>query len=64
MKHFSVAPLDQHLMLDGQEISAENEMTLSALRIFPGAVIYLKADEPQEDSIFLDDITTGCFCYK
>ena len=59
MKHFSVAPFDQHLTLDGQEISAENDVTLSALRIIPGTVIYLKADEPQEDPIFLDDINTG-----
>ena len=43
MKLFSVTPFDQHLYLDGRDITKEcDKDTLASLHILPGSVIYLK----------------------
>ncbi|KAK3102469.1 hypothetical protein FSP39_011588 [Pinctada imbricata] len=45
MKLFSVPPFDQNLFLDGIALK-DNATTLSELRVAPGAIILLQADEP------------------
>ena len=54
MKEYSVPPFDQNLTISGIALS-DNEATLKDLRIPPGAVIDLVADEPQEDAAFLEE---------
>lgn len=41
MKKFQVAPFDQHLSCNGQDLN-DNQATLAALRIFPGTTIILQ----------------------
>ncbi|KAK3608096.1 hypothetical protein CHS0354_004752 [Potamilus streckersoni] len=55
MKLFSVPPFDQNLSLNGTPL-VENSETLSSLRIMPGSIIMLKADEPVEDPMLLEDM--------
>ncbi|XP_076315892.1 ubiquitin carboxyl-terminal hydrolase 48-like [Tachypleus tridentatus] len=54
MKLFSVAPYDQNLILDGKPL-VNNQARLSRLRIYPGSLILLKADEPSEEIIIMED---------
>ena len=54
MKPFSAAPMDQHLFLNGEEICGEKS-SLSDLKITPGAVVYLRVDEPCDDPMFMED---------
>ncbi|ELU17396.1 hypothetical protein CAPTEDRAFT_178380 [Capitella teleta] len=56
MKVFSVPPFDQNLICNGRELKGNTD-TLAALHILPGDVIYLQADEPVEDPMFLEDAT-------
>ena len=54
MKEYSVPPFDQNLTMSGIAL-IDNEATLKELKIPPGAVIDLVADEPQEDAAFLEE---------
>lgn len=54
MKKFQVAPFDQHLTCNGRDLN-DNQATLASLRIFPGTVIILQADEPSEDPSLMED---------
>ncbi|EFX68348.1 hypothetical protein DAPPUDRAFT_63211 [Daphnia pulex] len=54
MKKFQVAPFDQHLTCEGRDLN-DNQATLASLRIFPGSVIILQADEPSEDPSLMED---------
>ena len=57
MKLFSVPPFDQNLYVNGILLS-DNGLTLGELKVAPGAVINLIADEAEEDNTtFLDDIS-------
>ena len=56
MKEFSVPPFDQNLTMSGIALT-DNEATLKDLRVPPGAVIDLVADEPQEDVAFLEEMS-------
>lgn len=55
MKLFSVPPFDQNLYIDGRLLEG-NTCSLAELRVPSGSVIELIADEPQEDTCFLEDI--------
>lgn len=41
MKQFSVAPFDQHLMLNGKRLT-DDQAKLGALNITPGCVLHLQ----------------------
>ncbi|XP_071454545.1 ubiquitin carboxyl-terminal hydrolase 48-like [Hetaerina americana] len=58
MRIFGVAPFDQHLTLGGRPL-IDHHATLSDLRVYPGSVITLKADEPWEDPMLLGDFEKG-----
>lgn len=53
MSLFSVPPFDQNLYIDGRLLT-DNDRSLSDLRVASGSVIDLIADEPQDDTSFLD----------
>lgn len=55
MSLFSVPPFDQNLLIDGQLLSGDSA-TLGQLRVYPGAFITLKADEPVENPMLLEDL--------
>ena len=55
MKLFSVPPFDQNLFMSGVSLT-ENTATLGELKVAPGAIIMLQADEPVEDPGVLQDI--------
>ncbi|KAK2157913.1 hypothetical protein LSH36_181g00016 [Paralvinella palmiformis] len=55
MKLFSVAPFDQHLLLQGKELKGDME-TLASFKIFPETTLYLKADDNVEDPTFLEEV--------
>lgn len=54
MKVFSVAPYDQHLTLNGRPL-LNNQATLTELCIFPESLLLLRADEPSEETIVMED---------
>ncbi|XP_067138768.1 ubiquitin carboxyl-terminal hydrolase 48-like [Centruroides vittatus] len=54
MKVFSVAPYDQHLTLNGRPL-LNNQATLTDLCVFPESLILLRADEPSEETIVMED---------
>ena len=56
MKEYSVPPFDQNLTMCGIALT-DNEATLKDLKVPPGAVIDLVADEPQEDVSFLEEMS-------
>ncbi|GAB1608056.1 hypothetical protein Ahia01_001089700 [Argonauta hians] len=58
MKLFSVPPFDQNLHFNGTCLLDETA-TLGQLRISPGCLILLKADEPSTDPSVVDDILTS-----
>ncbi|KAL4227011.1 CDC5 cell division cycle 5-like protein [Mactra antiquata] len=58
MRLFSVAPYDQNLYVDGRLLQ-DNERSLCDLRVASGSVIDLIADEPQEETSFLDVKESG-----
>ena len=41
MKHFSAAPMDQHIWVNGEELKG-NDRLLGELGVTPGAVLLLK----------------------
>jgi len=45
MESFKVAPFDQNLMVNGEYLT-ENHLTLGQLKVLPGSLIFLRADEP------------------
>jgi len=45
MEAFKVAPYDQNLMVNGEYLT-ENHMSLGQLKVLPGSLIFLRADEP------------------
>ena len=55
MKMFSVPPFDQNLSLSG-ELLKRDDSSLGTLKISPGCVIVLQADEPVEDPSALQDL--------
>ncbi|VDI64157.1 ubiquitin carboxyl-terminal hydrolase 48 [Mytilus galloprovincialis] len=55
MKLFSVPPFDQTLLLNGHSL-CDDTATLGGLRIAPGSIIMLQADEPAEDLLVLQDM--------
>lgn len=55
MKLFSVPPFDQNLTIAGVAL-ADDKATLGSLRVAPGDVIMLQADEPVEDPGVLQDL--------
>ncbi|XP_014778290.1 ubiquitin carboxyl-terminal hydrolase 48 [Octopus bimaculoides] len=57
MKLFSVPPFDQNLHFNGTCLLDETA-TLGQLRISPGCLIFLKADEPSEDPMVVEEILT------
>ena len=57
MKLFSAPPMDQHLIMNGEDLVGDNKATLASLNVAPGAIIYLKIDEPNDDPVFLEDAT-------
>ena len=56
MKEYSVPPFDQNLTMSGIALT-DTEATLKDLKVPPGAVIDLVADEPQEDASFLEEMS-------
>ncbi|XP_046553615.1 LOW QUALITY PROTEIN: ubiquitin carboxyl-terminal hydrolase 48-like [Haliotis rubra] len=58
MKQFSVPPFDQNLFLDGVNL-IDDSSTLQDLKVSPGAVILLQADEPSEEAYPIEDIYRG-----
>lgn len=50
---FSVPPFDQNLYVDGRLLT-DNDRSLSDLKVASGSVIDLIADEPQEETSFLE----------
>lgn len=56
MNEYSVPPFDQNLTICGISLT-DNEATLKDLKVPPGAVIDLTADEPQEDAAFLEEFS-------
>ncbi|XP_071116349.1 ubiquitin carboxyl-terminal hydrolase 48-like [Haliotis cracherodii] len=58
MKQFSVPPFDQNLSLDGVNLS-DDSRTLQDLKVSPGAVILLQADEPSEEAYPIEEIYRG-----
>ncbi|XP_061187615.1 ubiquitin carboxyl-terminal hydrolase 48-like [Saccostrea echinata] len=55
MKLFSVPPFDQNLSIAGVPIK-DDKATLGSLRVAPGDIIMLQADEPVEDPGVLQDL--------
>lgn len=55
MKVFSVPPFDQTLQMNGHFL-ADDSATLGSLKVAPGSVIMLQADEPVEDLLVLQDM--------
>lgn len=55
MKLFSVPPFDQNLHFNGVCLSDETA-TLGQLRLYPGCIIFLKADEPPQDAMVVEDM--------
>lgn len=55
MKIFSVPPFDQNLHFNGSCLVDETA-TLGQLKIFPGCIIFLKADEPPQDAMVVEDM--------
>ncbi|XP_048741097.1 ubiquitin carboxyl-terminal hydrolase 48-like [Ostrea edulis] len=55
MKLFSVPPFDQNLSISGVSL-VDDKATLGNLRIAPGDIIMLQADEPVEDPGVLQDL--------
>ena len=55
MKLFSVPPFDQNLTIAGNPLT-DDKATLGSLRVAPGDVILLQADEPVEDPGVLQDL--------
>merc|ERR1719357_1287143 len=45
MEVFKVAPYDQNLMVNGEYLT-ENHWSLGQLKVLPGSLIFLRADEP------------------
>jgi len=45
MEVFKVAPYDQNLMVNGEYLT-ENHLSLGQLKVLPGSLIFLRADEP------------------
>ena len=45
MEAFKVAPYDQNLMVNGVYLT-DNNMSLGQLKVLPGSLIFLRADEP------------------
>lgn len=45
MEAFKVATYDQNLMVNGVYLT-ENESSLGQLKVLPGSLIFLRADEP------------------
>jgi len=45
MEVFKVAPYDQNLMVNGEYLT-ETQKTLGQLKVLPGSLIFLRADEP------------------
>ncbi len=41
MKLFSAAPMDQHLLLDGEELKGD-QTTLASHNVVPNSILYLK----------------------
>ena len=41
MKHFSAAPMDQHIWVNGEELKG-NDKLLGELGVTPGAILMLK----------------------
>lgn len=56
MKLFAVPPFDQNLYIDGRLLEG-NSCSLAELRVPSGSVVELVADEPVEDTCFLEDIS-------
>ncbi|XP_035696880.1 ubiquitin carboxyl-terminal hydrolase 48-like [Branchiostoma floridae] len=54
MNAFSVAPFDQHLILNGRML-VDDVATLGSLDVIPGSVLLLKVDEPVEDPMMIED---------
>ncbi|XP_066296136.1 ubiquitin carboxyl-terminal hydrolase 48-like [Branchiostoma lanceolatum] len=54
MNAFSVAPFDQHLILNGHTL-VDDVATLGSLGVQPGSVLLLKVDEPVEDPMMIED---------
>ena len=50
MELFKVAPFDQNLRYNGEYLT-ETTKTLAELRVLPGSLIYLKADEVDESAL-------------
>ncbi|XP_014249270.1 ubiquitin carboxyl-terminal hydrolase 48-like isoform X2 [Cimex lectularius] len=46
-----VAPFDQHLSTENGRDLTDSAATLSSLGIFPRSILFLKVDEPPEDSV-------------
>ncbi|XP_041378372.1 ubiquitin carboxyl-terminal hydrolase 48-like isoform X2 [Gigantopelta aegis] len=55
MKQFAVPPFDQNLSLDGVKLT-DDAATLSSLKVFPGCVVILQADEPSEDALAIEEL--------
>jgi len=45
MEVFKVAPYDQNLMVNGEYLT-DNHLSLGQLKVLPGSLIFLRADEP------------------
>ncbi|XP_077998127.1 ubiquitin carboxyl-terminal hydrolase 48-like [Glandiceps talaboti] len=56
MNEFSVAPFDQHLIIEDGSYLTRETATLGDLGVTPGDVLYLKVDLPCEDPLFMDEI--------
>ncbi|XP_064611795.1 LOW QUALITY PROTEIN: ubiquitin carboxyl-terminal hydrolase 48-like [Liolophura sinensis] len=61
MKQFSVAPFDQTLTVDGVVLN-EDTATLKSLKVSPGAVVMLQAEEPLEDAMIIEDLYKVSSC--
>ncbi|XP_076472507.1 ubiquitin carboxyl-terminal hydrolase 48-like [Babylonia areolata] len=55
MNQFSIATFDQNLTVDGRPVTS-SEATLGQLRFYPGCVVIVKADEPNQDTVADMDI--------
>lgn len=55
MKLFAVPPYDQTLQMNGYALS-DDSATLGSLKVAPGSIIMLQADEPAEDLLVLQDM--------
>jgi hypothetical protein len=58
MKLFSVAPFDQHLMLNGKKLIDQNA-TLASLGVLPECVLKLKVDEPMDGAYLIEEIPSA-----